>query len=86
MIFTTKYAFYVPTYTVISQVALPFCVYTMKGTSGISRDTYIDIPMWLKNGVSSHSNIGHCISLRLQKIVNKSSTLLHIDRPILHLV
>ena len=41
--------------------ASPFCVYDEWCTRCKSRDTCPDIPVWLKNGVSSHSYIGHCI-------------------------
>ena len=40
--------------------ASPFCVYDEWCTRCKSRDTCPDIPVWLKNGVSSHSYIGHC--------------------------
>ena len=39
--------------------ASPFCVYDEWCTRCKSRDTCPDIPVWLKNGVSSHSYIGH---------------------------
>ena len=37
-----------------------FCVQYEWRTRYKSGDTCPDIPIWLKNGVSSHSNIGHC--------------------------
>ena len=39
--------------------ASPFYVYDEWCTRCKSRDTCPDIPVWLKNGVSSHSYIGH---------------------------
>ena len=39
--------------------ASPFCVYYEWCTRCKSRDTCPDIPVWLKNEVSSHSYIGH---------------------------
>ena len=38
---------------------LLFCVYDEWRTRCKSRDIYPDIPVWLKNGVSSHSYTGH---------------------------
>ena len=35
-------------------------VYHERRTRSKSRDTRHDIPIWLKNEVSSHSYIGHC--------------------------
>ena len=39
----------------VSQAVSTSCVCTMKGAPGVSHVTHI----WLKNEVSSHSNIGH---------------------------
>ena len=36
------------------------CVYDERRTRCKSRDACPDIPIWLTNEVSSHSNIGHC--------------------------
>ena len=38
------------------------CAYDERRLRCKSRDTCPDIPMWLKNGVSSHSYIGHCLN------------------------
>ena len=35
-------------------------MYNERRTRRKSRDICHDIPLWLKNEVSSHSNIGHC--------------------------
>ena len=43
-------------------------VFKMNGASGVSHMTHADIPIWLKNGVSSHSNIGHWSSLPGKKV------------------
>ena len=37
------------------------CVYDERRARCKSPDISPDIPMWLKNGVSSHSYIGHCL-------------------------
>ena len=41
--------------------ASPFCVYDEWCTRCKSGDTCPDIPVWMKNGVASHSYIGHCL-------------------------
>ena len=41
------------------------CLYDERRTRCKSCDTCHDIPIWLKNEVSSHSNIGHCLYLKL---------------------
>ena len=53
--------FNVPIDAAVSQAASTFCVCMMKGAPGVikSCDTCPDIPIWLKNKMSSHSNIGH---------------------------
>ena len=53
--------FNVPINAAVSQAALPFLsVYNKRRTRRKSCDTCHDIPIWLINEVSSHSNIGHC--------------------------
>ena len=54
--------FKIPINAAVSQAVSPFCVCIMKGTPGVSHVTCHDIPIWLKNEVSSHSNIGHCFA------------------------
>ena len=43
------------------KAASPFCVYDEWRIRCMSRDTCPDIPVWLKNGVSRHSYISHCV-------------------------
>ena len=40
---------------VVSQAGSPFCVCMMRGAPGVSHVT----PIWLKNEMFSHSNIGY---------------------------
>ena len=52
--------FNVPINAAVSQAVVGIlCVYDERPTRCKSRDTCPDIIMWLKNGVSSHSYIGH---------------------------
>ena len=45
------------------KVASPFCVYDEWRIRCKSHDTCPDIPIWLKNGDTSHYNIGHCLNI-----------------------
>ena len=50
------------------------CVYDERSARCESRDISADIPMWLKNGVSSHSYIGHCLERQTMGVNKYAST------------
>ena len=50
------------------------CVYDERRARYRSRDISPDIPMWLKNGVSSHSYIGHCAKAAKKKRLKLTKT------------